>query len=179
MWSQGSLELSYDSNCGRWNFDGKGQFSTSMVNGESILRIIPSKFSLPLSFMALFNLSISFLMLRSSFFILEESSPEVLSHLLAWEFDSSSFWFSTIMFCVLGFHCLSQLFILAIHLFHISQKGLDLLLLHSFWLLCSFWFHLILQGSLLSLGKMAWMISVSHRRCQNVDAKNQQLSSSS
>ena len=50
MWSKGSLEPSYDSNCGRWNFDGRGRFSTSVVNGESVLQIIPSKFSLPLSF---------------------------------------------------------------------------------------------------------------------------------
>ena len=91
MWSKGSLEPSYDSSYGRRNFGGRRQFSTSMVNGKSDLQIIPSKFSPPFSFMALFNLSISFLMLRSSFSILEESSPEVLSRLLAWEFDSSSF----------------------------------------------------------------------------------------
>ena len=47
MWFKGSLELLYDSNCGRRNFGGKGWFSTSLVNGESILRIIPSKFSPP------------------------------------------------------------------------------------------------------------------------------------
>ena len=41
-------------------------------------------------------------------------------------------------FWVLGFHCLSQLFILASQLFHISQESLDLLLLYSVWLLCSF-----------------------------------------
>ena len=93
MWSKGSLKPSYDSNCGRRNFDRKGRFSTSVVNGESLLQIISSKFSPPLSFMALFNSSISFLMLRSSFSILEESSPKVLSRLLAWEFYSSSFWF--------------------------------------------------------------------------------------
>ena len=109
MWSKGSLELSYDSSYRRRNFGGRGRFSTSIVNGESILRIIPSKFSPPLSFMELLNSSISFLMLRSSFSILKESSLEVLSHLLAWEFDSSSllcpssllscsssFWFSTV-----------------------------------------------------------------------------------
>ena len=93
MWSKGSLVPSYDSNCGRWNFGRRGWFSTILVNGESILQIIPSKFSPPLSFMALFSLSISFLMLRSSFSTLVESSPKVLSRLLAWEFDSSSFWF--------------------------------------------------------------------------------------
>ena len=96
MWSKGSLESSYDSNYGRQNFGGRGWFSTSIVNGESILQIIPSKFSPPLSFMPLFNSSIFFLMLQSSFSILEESSPEVLSCLLAWEFNSSSFWFSTV-----------------------------------------------------------------------------------
>ena len=90
MWSKGSLELSYDSSCGRRNFGGRGRFSIAVVNSESVLQIIPSKFSLPLSFMALLNSSISFLMLRS-FSILEESSLEVLSCLLAWEFDSSSF----------------------------------------------------------------------------------------
>ena len=58
-----------------------------VVNGEFVLWIIPSKFSPSLSFMALFNSSISFLMLRSSFSILEESSLKVLSRLLAWEFD--------------------------------------------------------------------------------------------
>ena len=73
-----------------------GRFSTSLVNGEFVLRIIPSRFSLPLSFIALFSSSISFLMLRSSFSTLVESSPEVLSHLLAWEFNSSSFWFSPV-----------------------------------------------------------------------------------
>jgi len=73
-----------------------GDNLTSVVNGESFLQIIPSKFSLPLSFMALLYSSISFLMLRNSFSILEELFPEVLSRLLAWEFDSSSFWLSTI-----------------------------------------------------------------------------------
>ena len=93
MWSKGSLEPSYYSNCGRRNFGGRGQFNTSVVNSESILRIIPSRFSLPLSFIALFSSFISFLMLRSSFSILVESSPEVLSHLLAWEFDLLHFGF--------------------------------------------------------------------------------------
>ena len=38
MWSKGSLEPSYDSNCGRRNFGGGGgRFSTSLVNGKSIL----------------------------------------------------------------------------------------------------------------------------------------------
>ena len=96
MWSKGSLEPSYDSNYGRQNFGRRGRFNISVVNGEFVLRIVPSKFFSPLSFMALFNSSISFLMLRSSFSILEESSLEVLSRLLAWEFDSSSFWFSPI-----------------------------------------------------------------------------------
>ena len=83
MWSKGTLEPSYDSNYKRQNFGGRGRFNTSVVNGESVLRIIPSEFSLPLSFVAIFNLSISFLMLRSSLSILEESSPDVLSRLLA------------------------------------------------------------------------------------------------
>ena len=37
MWSKGSLEPSYDSNCGRRNSSRRGWFSTSLVNGESIL----------------------------------------------------------------------------------------------------------------------------------------------
>ena len=37
MWSKGSLESSYDSNRGRQNFGGRGRFSTSVVNGESVL----------------------------------------------------------------------------------------------------------------------------------------------
>ena len=177
MWSEGSLESSYDSNYGRQNFSGRGQFSTSVVNSESVLQIIPSRFSLPLSFIALFNLSISFLMLRSLFSIIVESSPEVLSHLLAWKFNSSSFWFSPIrqhstFWDSTVFHSSSFW-----RVFHISQKGLDLLLLHSIWLRYSFYFHLVLRGTLLSLGKMAWMISDSHRRRQTDDAKNQQWSS--
>ena len=40
MWSKGSLESSYNSNCGRQNFGGWGRFSTSLVNGESVLRIV-------------------------------------------------------------------------------------------------------------------------------------------
>ena len=83
MWSKGSLEPSYDSNCRRQNFGGRGQFSSSAVNGESILQIILSRLSSPLSFIALFSSSISFLMLWSSFSILVESSPKILSHLLA------------------------------------------------------------------------------------------------
>ena len=99
MWSKGSLESLYDSNCGRRHFGGRGRFSTSIVNGESVLRIIPSRFSPPFSFIALFSSFISFIMLRSSLSILMESSPEVLSRLLAWEFDSSSFWFSPVRRC--------------------------------------------------------------------------------
>ena len=102
-----------------------------MVNGESVLRIIPSKFSPPLSFIALLNSSISFLMLRSSFSILEESSPKVLSFLVAWEFDSSSFWISIVRRCSAFWDSIVflQLFILVSQLFYISQEGLDLLLL--------------------------------------------------
>ena len=96
MWSKRSLEPSYDSNYRRRNFSGRRWFSTSVVNGESVLRIIPARFSLPFSFIELFNLSISFLMLRSLFSIVMESSPAVLSRLLAWEFNSSSFCFSPV-----------------------------------------------------------------------------------
>ena len=99
MWFEGSLEPSYDSDCGRRNFGERGRFSTSVVNGESVLRIIPSRFSLPLSFIALFSSSISFLMSWSLFSTLVESSPKVLSRLLAWEFDFSSFWFSPVCQC--------------------------------------------------------------------------------
>ena len=91
MWSKGSLKPLYDSSYGRWNFGKRGRFNTSVVNSEFVLQIIPSIFSLPLSFIELLNSSISFLMLRISFSIIEESSPEVLSRLLVWEFDSSSF----------------------------------------------------------------------------------------
>ena len=91
MWSKGSLEPSYDSSYGRWNFGRRGQFRTSVVNSEFILRIIPSIFFLPLSFIELLNSFISFPTLRISFSITEESSPKVLSHPLVWEFDSSSF----------------------------------------------------------------------------------------
>ena len=96
MWSKGSLEPLYDLNCGRQNFGKRGRFSTSVVNVEPVLRIILSRFSPPLSFIALFSSSISFLMLQSSFSTLMESSPKILSHLLAWEFGSSSFWFSPV-----------------------------------------------------------------------------------
>ena len=96
MWSKGSLESSYDSNCGRRNFGRRGWFSTSMVKGESVLLIIPSRFSLPLSFIALFSSSTYFLMLQNSFSILAKSSLDVLSCLLAWEFNSPSFWFSPV-----------------------------------------------------------------------------------
>ena len=81
MWSKESLEPSYDFNYRRQNFSGRGWFSTSLENGESVLRIIPSRFSPPLSFITLFSSSMSFLMLWSSFSTLVESSPEVLSHL--------------------------------------------------------------------------------------------------
>ena len=176
MWSKGSLEPSYNSNYGRRNFGERGQFSTSVVKVEFILRIIPSWFSSPLSFIALFSSSTSFLMLRSLFSIRVESSPKVLSYQLVWEFDSS-FWFSPIrqrstFWDSIVFHSSSFW-----RVFHISQKGLDLLLLHSIWLRYSFYFHLVLRGTLLSLGKMAWMISDSHRRRQIDDVKNQQLSS--
>ena len=63
MWSKGSLEPLYDPNCGRQNFGRKERFSTSVVNVEPVLRIILSRFSPPLSFIAFFSSSISFLML--------------------------------------------------------------------------------------------------------------------
>ena len=71
-WSKGSLELLNVSSWGRQNFDGRGRFNTSVVNGELVLRIILSRFSTALSFIAFLSSSISLLMLWSSFFILDE-----------------------------------------------------------------------------------------------------------
>ena len=45
-----------------------------MVNGKSILQIIPSRFSTALSFTIFLNLSISFFMLQSSLSILDKFS---------------------------------------------------------------------------------------------------------
>ena len=99
MWSKGSLELSYDSNCERQNFGGRGWFSTSVVNGESILQIIPSRFSPPLYFITLFSSSISFLMLRSSFSILVGFSLKVLSCL----------WLESLILLHFGFHLFANI----------------------------------------------------------------------
>ena len=92
MWSKGSFEPSKDSNWGRQNYGGSGWFNTSMVNGESVLLIILSKFSMALSFIAFLSSFISLLMLRSSFSILDEFSSSVLVLLFAWLFDPSSLW---------------------------------------------------------------------------------------
>ena len=97
MWSKGSLEPSNDSSWGRWNFGGRGWFNTSVVNGESILQIIPSRFSIALSFIAWLSLSISLLMLRSSFSTLDEFSFNVLILLLIWLSNSSSLLFPSIL----------------------------------------------------------------------------------
>ena len=109
MWSKGSLEPSYDSNYGRWNFGRKGRFSTSLVNDESVLRIIPSRFSPPLSFIVLFSSSISFLMLRSSFSTLVESFPEIMSHPVGLRVR---------FFLILVFACSPMFYVLRLH--HLS-----------------------------------------------------------
>jgi len=97
MWSKGSLEPSNGSSWGRRNFGGRGRFNTSMVNGESIHQIIPSKFSIALSFTTFLSSSISLLMLRSSFSILDEFSSDVLTLLLIWLSDSSPLLFPSIL----------------------------------------------------------------------------------
>ena len=97
MWSKGSLEPSNGSSWGRRNSGGKGRFNTSVVNGESILQIIPSRFSTALSFTTFLSSSISLLILRSSFSILDEFSSDVLAFLLIWLSDSSSLLFPLIL----------------------------------------------------------------------------------
>ena len=97
MWSKGSLKPPKESNWGRRNFGGSGRFNTSVVNGESVLRIILSKFSTVLSFTAFLSSSISLLMLRSSLSILDEFSSGVLVLLFVWLFDHSSLWFPSIL----------------------------------------------------------------------------------
>ena len=79
MWSKGSFESSYDSSCGRRNFGGRGRFNTLVVNSESVLRIIPSRFSTAFPFVALLSSSISLLMLWSSLSILDEFFLRLLS----------------------------------------------------------------------------------------------------
>ena len=93
MWSKGSLEPSKDSNWGRRNFGGSGRFNISMMNGESVLWIIPSKFSTALSFTAFLSSSISLLMLWSSLSFLDEFSFGVLVLPFVWLSDPSSFYF--------------------------------------------------------------------------------------
>ena len=57
MWSKRSFEPSYDSSWGRQNFARRGRFNTSVVNGESVLRISPSRFSMTFPFIALLSSS--------------------------------------------------------------------------------------------------------------------------
>ena len=67
MWSSGSICPSYVFKWGSQNFGGRGHSRTSLVNGESVLLIIPSKFLDDFPFRAFFISSISFLMfLRST-----------------------------------------------------------------------------------------------------------------
>lgn len=49
MWSKESVKLSHDSSWVRQNFGGRGRFNSSLVNGESVLQIILSKFSMAFS----------------------------------------------------------------------------------------------------------------------------------
>ena len=185
MWSKGSLELSYVSNCGRQNFWGDDlalhwwmvslSFESSHPNS---LRLCPSW-----RFLVRLPPSSGILALSCYGLFLHPSG------IFSWRFVlpiGLKVWFFFVLvftclptFCILRLHCFSKFFILACQLFHIGQKGLDLLLLHNIWLRSIFCFYLVLRGTLLSLGKMAWMISVSHRRHQTDDAKNEQLSSSS
>ena len=75
IWSRGSFHPSKDSSCGSRNMGGNGQFGTSVVKGESVLRIIPSRLDVDLSFIAFFSLSISLSILRNISSILKEFSP--------------------------------------------------------------------------------------------------------
>ena len=93
----GSFEPSKDSNWGRRNFCGSGRFNTSVVNGESVLWIIPSKFSTALSFIAFLSSSISLLILQSLLSILDEFSFGVLILLFSWLSDPSLLWFPSIL----------------------------------------------------------------------------------
>ena len=83
IWSKGSLKMSKDSNWGRQNFGRSGRFNTSVVNGESVLQIIPTKFFTALSFTTLLRSSISLLIFRSSLSILDKFSFDALVLLLA------------------------------------------------------------------------------------------------
>ena len=67
MWSSGSICPSYVFKWVSQNFGGRGHSRTSLVNGESVLLTISSKFLDDFPFRAFFISSISFLMfLRSS-----------------------------------------------------------------------------------------------------------------
>lgn len=99
MWSKESVKLSHDSSWVRRNFGGREWFNSSVVNGESILQIILSKFSMDFSFTTLLSSSISLLMLRSSLSILDKFSSDTLFLLLIWLSDPSSLWFPSILGC--------------------------------------------------------------------------------
>ena len=186
MWSKGSLESSNDSSWGRWNFGGRGWFNTSMVNGESVLQIIPSRFSIALSFIALLSLSISLLMLQSSFSILDEFSSDVLILLLIWLSNSSSLLFPSILrgcsssFWFLVVYCRFPFWDLAALRSSSFWWVNSSTLATRAWIYCAAYSESILcyEGLFCHLGKIAWMISVSHRWRQTNDARNQQLSSS-
>ena len=99
MWSKESFEPSHGSSWGRRNFGGRGRFNILVVNGKSVLCIIPSKFSMAFSFTALLSSSISLLMLRSSLSILDKFSSDSLFLLLIWLSNPSSLWFPSILGC--------------------------------------------------------------------------------
>ena len=185
MWSKGSLEPSNDSSWGRWNFGGRGWFNTSVVNGESILQIIPSRFSIALSFIAWLSLSISLLMLRSSFSTLDEFSFNVLILLLIWLSNSSSLLFPSILrgcsssFWFLVVRCLFPFWDLAALRSSSFWRVNSSTLATRAWIYCVAYSESILcyEGLFCHLGKIAWIIGISHRWRQTDVARNQQLSS--
>ena len=75
IWSRGSFHPSKDSSCGSRNMGGNGQFGTSVVKGEYILWIIPSRLDADFSFTAFLSLLISLSILQNISSILEEFSP--------------------------------------------------------------------------------------------------------
>ena len=133
-WSKRFFEQSYGSSWGRQNFVGRGWFNTSVVNGESIPQIIPSRFSMDFSFMALLSSSISLLMLQSSLSILDEFSFEALVFL--W-FNESAVSSSLLFFYLFSF--LWSLWALAICLSSEFCRVSSLTLVVSAWICCATW----------------------------------------
>ena len=185
MWSNGSLEPSNDSSWGRKNFGGRGWFNTSVVNGQFVLRIIPSRLSIALSFTAFLSSSISLLMLQSSLSILDGFSSNALVLLLAWLSDPSSFWFPSIL------RHSSSFWFSTVH-YHSSFWDLAALFSSSFWrvnsstlatrawMCCAACSTSILCYEVFCchLQKMAWMISVPIDSTKLMMRKNHKLRSS-